>query len=109
MKSRSAVVVGATALLLSVSTALSGPAAADTSWVMPSLRGASLQQATDAIKSLTAPVELKISTYNVTGPSTPQINLTNWFVCGQAPKAGAKVTKKTRVVFSVRRPAEKCS
>lgn len=82
---------------------ISTPGTDDMSWVMPDLDGVVLKHAELAVQQVTAPVVLTIGT--VTMGDQPVINQEDWVVCGQSPKAGAKISHETlKVTLAVQRP-----
>ena len=82
-------------------------AANDPPWTMPDVVGQTLQKAEDTLLAVTGDPDMDIRT------SSPkinqeQINLTNWVVCYQSPKADGTISEKTkRVYLYVKRPNEK--
>lgn len=90
------------------SVGLAGPAAAADEWLMPDVQGEILQTAVNDVRAVTGDVELDLRfvTRNV---NQNVYNLTNWAVCRTSPAIGNPISQKTkRVIFSVRRPNEKC-
>ncbi|MDZ4235053.1 MAG: hypothetical protein U1C73_15140 [Dietzia sp.] len=79
------------------------PQAPTTAWVMPDVRNMVLQQAVNAVFDVTGDVELDLRL--VDRKNNQQVlNLTNWSVCAQSPRAGSEISQKTkRVVLAVKR------
>ncbi len=80
----------------------------DAMWVMPDLKDKLLFSAEQEVE---ADVEQMPLTFKVVAPNhAPVYNLENWVVCGESPKAGSKLTQKTKsVTLLVERPgAEHC-
>ncbi len=90
------------------SVGLAGAANGDSAYVMPDLKGATLKAAIDAVHAATNDdTSIKI---NIQSPTVnqKQLNLTNWVVCYQTPKADNQINPKTKRVFLyVKRPNEK--
>jgi hypothetical protein len=101
-------VAGVVSMTAAGSITLAGPAAAAAPWAMPDVRGMNLQQATTTIKGVTDEQDLKVDSINLTGPPQKQINLTNWIVCSQSPRAGGSIGARTSIAVGVRRPNSSC-
>lgn len=101
MKYRIAVgaVVFATTLSLTAPPAMAAP----TTWEMPDVRGMNLAAAQDAFIEATEGSGLVLTPVNRSGPGEV-INLTNWTVCAQSPKADGKLTAKSKPSVGVNRP-----
>ncbi|BBZ06410.1 hypothetical protein MDOR_05790 [Mycolicibacterium doricum] len=101
MKYRIAVgaVVFATSLALSAPPAIAAP----TTWEMPDVRGMNLDAAAEAFNAATEGSGLVLTPVNRSGPGEV-INLTNWTVCSQSPKADGKLTAKSKPAVGVNRP-----
>ncbi|MCV7416412.1 PASTA domain-containing protein [Mycolicibacterium litorale] len=101
MKTRMA----ATAAALVLSAALSAPQAmaAPSTWEMPDIRGMNLAAAEKAFTAATEGSGLKLTPVNLSGPGEV-LNLTNWTVCSQSPKAGGTLRAKSTPAVGVNRP-----
>lgn len=89
------------ALCVAGVTAVASPAAADTSdastWDMPDVKGAVLQTAVNEIGSASDSRDLQF-VYDDTKGNRDVLNLTNWTVCWQWPKAEATVSPKVQKI-----------
>ncbi|MCH9669181.1 MAG: hypothetical protein K0U80_15180 [Actinomycetia bacterium] len=74
-----------------------GPAAADVSWVMPNVKDMILARAMKVVQAAANPVEITFETTDTKG-NREQYNMSNWSVCWQSPKAGARVPQKDNYV-----------
>ena len=92
-------VVFATSLALSAPPAMAAP----TTWEMPDIRGMNLAAAEKAFNAATEGSGLVLTPVNRSGPGEV-INLTNWTVCAQSPKADGKLTAKSKPAVGVNRP-----
>jgi beta-lactam-binding protein with PASTA domain len=87
-------------------TPTAGPAA--TSWVMPDLVGVNLQDAQNAIQSLTDfGIAITTST-DATGAGRSQLLDRNWTVCSQNVAPGESITADTAIDFAVVQLDESC-
>lgn len=109
MKRQISAVAGVVSMAAAGAITLAAPSAAAPPWAMPDVRGMNLQQATDTIKGVTDEKDLTVNSINLTGAPQKQINLTNWIVCSQSPRAGGSIGAKTSIVVGVRRPNSSCS
>lgn len=100
---------GVLSMVAATAISLAGTAAAAPPWVMPDVRGMNLQQANNTVKAVTDEKDLVVNSINLTGAPQQQINLTNWIVCSQSPRAGGRIGAKTNIVVGVRRPNSSCS
>lgn len=74
---------------------------------MPDVLGLTLQKAEDSVVSITGEPDMDFRTVSPT-INQAQLNLTNWIVCYQSPKADDEISLKTkRVYLYVRRPNQK--
>ncbi|MFS0898778.1 PASTA domain-containing protein [Mycolicibacterium litorale] len=101
MKTRMA----ATAAALALSAVLSAPQAMaqPTTWTMPDIRGMNLAAAQKAFNEATEGSGVKLTPVNLSGPGEV-INLTNWTVCSQSPRAGGTIRAKSQPAVGVNRP-----
>ena len=85
------------------------PAAASvSSWTMPDLVGANLQDAQNAIQSLTD-FEIAVTTsHDESGAGRQQVVDRNWKVCSQNVAPGEKITKSSRIDFGAVKLEESC-
>lgn len=99
--------VASASLVISSLVTLSGAAeAADGPWIMPLVRDLNAEQAIEAIRDVTGPVELDIALRDTKG-NREVINLANWTVCSQAPSPEGVISQKSRrVVLFVKRAAD---
>ncbi|BBY17610.1 hypothetical protein MLIT_32020 [Mycolicibacterium litorale] len=97
--------MAATAAALVLSAALSAPQAmaAPSTWEMPDIRGMNLAAAEKAFTAATEGSGLKLTPVNLSGPGEV-LNLTNWTVCSQSPKAGGTLRAKSTPAVGVNRP-----
>jgi hypothetical protein len=96
---------GAAAIVMTAVAAAPVAGAQTTTWEMPDLQGANLAAAVASFNAATEGSGLTLRFINRSGPSEV-INLTNWTVCGQAPAAGATVSKKSKPAVAVNRPTQ---
>ncbi|MDY6871148.1 MAG: PASTA domain-containing protein [Actinomycetota bacterium] len=101
MKYRIAVgtAVFATSLAFSAPPAMAAPS----KWTMPEIRGMNLAAAEKAFNAATEGSGLKLTPVNRSGPGEV-INLTNWTVCAQSPRAGRTIRAKSKPAVGVNRP-----
>lgn len=95
---------------VSASSAATVPAApaVPASWVMPDLVGSNLQDAQDAIQSLTGfGIAVTIS-HDATGDGRNQVLDRNWKVCSQNLRPGTAITADTRIDFGTVKLEERC-
>lgn len=104
MKTRMA--AGAAALVMSAVLSAPPAMAAPTRWTMPDLRGMNLAAAQEAYTAATDGAGPELEYSNESGP-TEVLNLTNWTVCWQSPRAGSTFTAKSWAGVGVNRP-NKC-
>ena len=71
------------------------------SWTMPNLIGRNLQDAQDAIQTLTNNQVFYSGSTDLTGEGRNQILDANWQVCTSTPPPGAAFTKDTAIDFGV--------
>ncbi len=102
MKYRIAVstVVFATSLALTAPPAMAQPTE---TWEMPDIRGMNLAAAQAAFTESTEGSGVKLTPVNLSGPGEV-INLTNWTVCSQSPRAGGTLSAKSKPAVGVNRP-----
>lgn len=98
-------------VLLAAAVGLAGSAAADDAppgtWEMPDVTGVVLEKADAVIREATALPGLKIKTLDYVNHQN-QLNLTNWVVCAQSPKAAVLVPPERKsVTLYVKRPNQK--
>ncbi|KMO83353.1 hypothetical protein BST22_20145 [Mycolicibacterium chubuense] len=97
-----------TVVIVAGAAGVASPAAADTTdaastWDMPDVKGAVLQTAVNDVKSAADPRELQF-VFDDTKGNRDVMNLTNWTVCWQYPKAEATVSPKVKKIsFGVKR------
>jgi hypothetical protein len=77
------------------------PPAGAQSWVMPDLRGQTLQAAQDAIQALTGNPAFFSSSTDLTGQGRMQVMDRNWQVCSSTPAPGENFTSTSTVDFGV--------
>jgi hypothetical protein len=83
-------------------------AASLSSWTMPNLVGANLQDAQNAIQSLTD-FEIALTTsHDESGAGRQQIVDRNWKVCSQNVAPGETITTSTRIDFGTVKLEERC-
>ncbi len=97
--------IAAGAAVFATSMALSAPPAmaALPTWEMPDIRGMNLAAAAEAFMEATEGSGLKLTPVNRSGPGEV-INLTNWTVCSQSPRADGRLTAKSKPSVGVNRP-----
>ncbi|WP_197375557.1 PASTA domain-containing protein [Mycolicibacterium baixiangningiae] len=97
--------IAAGAVVFATSMALSAPPAmaAPTTWTMPDIRGMNLAAAEKAFTAATEGSGVKLSPVNLSGPGEV-INLSNWTVCSQSPRAGGTIRAKSQPAVGVNRP-----
>ncbi|BCI51741.1 hypothetical protein NIIDNTM18_10190 [Mycolicibacterium litorale] len=97
--------MAATAAALALSAVLSAPQAMaqPTTWTMPDIRGMNLAAAQKAFNEATEGSGVKLTPVNLSGPGEV-INLTNWTVCSQSPRAGGTIRAKSQPAVGVNRP-----
>jgi hypothetical protein len=91
-----------------VATATPPPDPSPSTWTMPNLVGSNLQEAQNAIQSLTdfeVPVTLS---HDETGAGRQQVVDRNWKVCSQNVAAGETITSSTRIDFGAVKVEESC-
>ncbi|OBB75578.1 PASTA domain-containing protein [Mycolicibacterium monacense] len=98
--------IAAGAAVLSAALTAAPAMAAPTQWTMPDLRGMNLAAAQEMYTAVTEGGGPKLKYSNGSGPGAV-LNLTNWTVCWQSPKAGSTFTAKTWTGVGVNRP-NKC-
>jgi len=75
---------------------------------MPNLVGSNLQDAQNAIQSLTA-FEIAVTTsHDETGAGRQQVVDRNWKVCSQNVPAGKTLTANTKIEFGTVKREESC-
>jgi hypothetical protein len=86
-----------------------GASPAAQSWTMPDLRGKNLQDAQDAIQTVTNNQVFYTGSTDLTGKGRHQVMDRNWQVCASTPPPGATFTKETSIDFGVVRiDSESC-
>uniref|UniRef100_A0A5Q5CCB3 PASTA domain-containing protein n=1 Tax=Mycobacterium sp. (strain JLS) TaxID=164757 RepID=A0A5Q5CCB3_MYCSJ len=95
-------------IVFGASFALTAPPAmaAPPTWTMPDIRGMNLAAAEKAFTAATEGSGVKLTPVNLFGPGVV-INLTNWTVCSQSPRAGGTIRAKSQPAVGVNRP-NKC-
>ena len=78
------------------------------SWVMPDLVGQTLQDAQNAIQSLTDNGIFFTGSKDATGQNRSQVIDSNWMVCSQSVAAGTAITAGTRIEFGAVKLDERC-
>lgn len=86
----------------------SPPAPVATSWVMPDLVGANLQDAQNAIQDLTDFGIAVTTSTDATGAGRSQLLDRNWTVCAQNVAPGATITADTAIDFAAVQLDESC-
>ena len=81
------------------------PSAAPVTFVMPKLVGQNLQLAQDILQKQGSYV---MDQTDALGLDRIQVNDSNWMVCAQDPKAGAKVDASSVVTLSSVKLTEEC-
>ena len=71
------------------------------SWVMPDLRGKTLQAAQDAVQALTGNPGFFSTSTDLTGQARMQVMDRNWQVCSSTPAPGEVFTSASGVDFGV--------
>lgn len=89
-------------------TAAPTAAPAQTSWVMPNLVGAGLQDAQDTIQRLTDYGIAITTSHDATGAGRMQVSDRNWKVCSQNVSPGETITSATRIDFAAAKLDEDC-
>ena len=83
-------------------------AASASSWTMPDLVGVNLQDAQNAIQSLTD-FEIAVTTsHDESGAGRQQVVDRNWKVCSQNVAPGEEITTSTRIDFGTVKLEESC-
>jgi hypothetical protein len=77
-------------------------------WTMPNLVGANLQDAQDAIQSLTDNAIFLTKSHDATGGSRQQLLDRDWKVCSQNVRPGTKITSDTAIDFGAAKLDERC-
>ena len=77
-------------------------------WTMPDLVGANLQDAQNAIQSLTDNAIFFTKSHDATGAGRQQILDRGWKVCTQNVRAGMKITADTTIDFGAAKLDERC-
>ncbi len=88
-------------------TATPAPEGAAT-WTMPNLVGANLQDAQDAIQSLTGNAIFFTKSHDATGAGRHQIFDRDWKVCSQNVRPGTTITADTAIDFGAAKVDERC-
>lgn len=78
------------------------------SWVMPDLVGANLQDAQNAIQSLTDFGIAVTTSTDATGAGRNQVLDANWTVCGQNVAPGETISVGTMIDFAAVKLEERC-
>lgn len=89
-------------------TAAPPPAPAPTTWTMPNLVGANLQDAQDTIQVLTGNALFFTTSTDLTGQSRFQVLDANWQVCSQNVPAGSVFDASAAIDFGVVKNEESC-
>jgi hypothetical protein len=79
-----------------------------TSWTMPNLVGTGLQDAQDAIQTLTSYGIAITKSHDATGAGRRQILDRDWKVCDQNVSPGATITSGTLIDFGAAKLSESC-
>lgn len=95
----------ATSLFLSLPVITAGHGNAAEEWIMPDVRGETLNDAVEEIQDVTGGADISFEFMPMRG-TQEVINLTNWSVCWTAPIGGKKFEED--VVIAVRRPNDDC-
>ncbi|MCU1625499.1 MAG: hypothetical protein JWP64_448 [Pseudonocardia sp.] len=77
-------------------------------WAMPDLVGANLQDAQNAIQSLTSFAIAVTSSHDRTGAGREQVVDRNWKVCDQSVPAGSDIDSSTSIDFGAVKLEESC-
>lgn len=105
----SAAAPGAAEPLTTTSPPTTAPAAAAaTSWLMPDLVGATLQDAQDAVQELTGFAIPVTTSTDATGAGRMQVLDANWTVCSQSVAPGTTITPDTDIDFAAVQLDESC-
>jgi hypothetical protein len=99
---------GGTSSTGAIATDTTLPNPLKTSWVMPNLVGANLQDAQNQIQKLTHYEVFYTTSHDVTGQGRHQILDRDWKVCSQNVQAGASITITTKIDFGTAKTAESC-
>jgi hypothetical protein len=95
----------ASAAVLSASTIVFGPpATAEPPWVMPDMKGMTLENAEETFSEATEGT-LTLELFNAAG-NTVVYNKTNWDICNQSPAAGTSLTAESWAGVGINRPNE---
>ncbi len=78
------------------------------SWTMPNLVGANLQDAQDAIQTLTDNAIFFTKSHDATGAGRRQILDRDWKVCSQNVRPGTRITTDTAIDFGAAKVDERC-
>ncbi|WP_193046289.1 PASTA domain-containing protein [Mycolicibacterium baixiangningiae] len=97
------IAVSAAAFVMSVGLSAPTAMAQPTTWTMPDVRGMNLAAAEKAFTAATEGSGVKLSPVNLSGPGEV-INLSNWTVCSQSPRAGGTIRAKSQPAVGVNRP-----
>jgi hypothetical protein len=85
------------------------PAAATaSSWTMPNLVGAGLQEAQDSLQALTDYGIAVTTSHDAAGAGRMQVSDRNWKVCSQSVAPGATITSATPIDFGAVKLEEDC-
>jgi hypothetical protein len=84
------------------------PAAAASSWTMPNLVGAGLQEAQDSLQALTDYGIAITTSHDAAGAGRMQVSDRNWKVCSQSVAPGATITSATSIDFGAVKLEEDC-
>jgi hypothetical protein len=77
-------------------------------WAMPDLVGANLQDAQNAIQSLTSFAIAVTTSHDRTGAGREQVVDRNWKVCDQSVPAGSDIDSSTSIDFGAVKLEESC-
>lgn len=77
-------------------------------WVMPDLTGTVLQDAQDAIQSLTGGAVYFTDSHDLSGKARHQVMDDNWKVCDQNIAAGSTLSTTSKIDFGVVKLDESC-
>jgi hypothetical protein len=78
------------------------------SWTMPDLVGSNLQEAQNAVQSLTDFAIAVTTSHDATGKGRQQVLDRNWKVCSQNVAAGATITTDSKIDFGAVKLDESC-
>jgi hypothetical protein len=84
------------------------PTSSASSWEMPDLVGENLQEAQNAIRTLTGNAIMITTSSDATGQGRQQMKVSNWKVCSQYAAAGETITRTSRIDFAVVKLDEDC-